>query len=146
MRRRFAIIETLLASAVCLLAGAQASASDLSISIGIGIPPPAAPVIMAAPPLVVVPGSPVYYAPEAPVNIFVYGGRYYTFHSGAWFYGPTYGGPWNVIALKKVPRPVLTVPVEYYNAPPGHWKQGGPPPWAGQGKGHKSKHKKSKDD
>lgn len=146
MRRWFALIGTLLASAVCLLPGAPSSASDLSISIGIGTPPPAPPVIMAAPPLVVVPGSPVYYAPEVPVNIFFYGGRYYTFHDEAWFRATTHNGPWNVIAVKKVPRPVLTVPVEYYNVPPDHWKQGGPPPWAGHGKGHKSKHKKSKDD
>jgi hypothetical protein len=27
-------------------------------------------------------------------------------------------------------RPILGVPVNYYKAPPGHWKQHGPPPWS----------------
>ncbi len=69
--------------------------------------------------MVVVPGSPVYYAPDANVNLFVYGGRYYTFHEGAWFVGPKHGGPWTFVAVDRVPRPVVAVPVKYYRVAPG---------------------------
>lgn len=71
----------------------------------------------------IVPGSPVFYAPGVSMNFFAYGGRYYSFHEGAWFVATTYGGPWAVIALGRVPQPVLAVPVAYYKTPPGHAKK-----------------------
>jgi hypothetical protein len=106
--------------------------------------------VVAAPPtLVVVPGSPVHYAPGLSVNYFAYGGQHFTFHNGSWFFAASYGGPWTFVAVEKVPKPVLAVPVAYYKIPPGHLKKGkgGPPEWAGgPGKGKGSKHKKDKDD
>ncbi len=91
--------------------------------------------------MVVVPGTPVYYAPGLSVNFFAYGGRYYTHHNGAWFAAANYSGPWTFIAVERVPRPVLAVPAAYYKVPPGHMKRGGPPPWAdhGRGRGHKGR-------
>lgn len=103
---------------------------SLSLGINIGAPPQ----------LVVVPGTPVYQAPGVPHNYFFYGGRYYLFHEGAWFLASHYNGPWTVIAVERVPRQILLVPVEHYKIPPGHWKKGGPPPWAGHGR--ENKHKK----
>lgn len=102
-------------------------------------PPPPPPVVVAAPPvviqsppqLVVVPGTPVYYAPGLNVNFFYYGGQYYTLHNNAWFVATVYNGPWTFLAAEYVPQPVLAVPVQYYKVPPGHWKKHGPPPWAG---------------
>jgi hypothetical protein len=49
--------------------------------------------------------------------------------------------------VERVPRPILAVPVEYYNAPPADWKKHGPPPWA-HAKGHDKKkgHGKQQDD
>ena len=122
-------------------------ADSLSIGVNIGSPPPPPPMIVstAPPPLVVVPGSPVYYAPSVSVNFFAYGGRYYSHHNGAWFLATTYNGPWGHIAVERVPQPVLAVPVAYYKVPPGHMKKGGgPPPWAGHGKGPKHKGPKHK--
>ena len=109
-------------------------------------PPPPAYVVEAPPQLVVVPGMPVYYAPSLSVNFFAYGGRYYTYHNGAWFGATAYGGPWGFIAVERVPQPVLAVPVAYYKVPPGHHMKGvgGPPAWAGHGKG--PKHNKWRDD
>ena len=95
----------------------------------------------APPPLVVVPGTPVYYAPSLSVNFFAYGGRYYSHHNGAWFVAATHSGPWTFVAVDRIPQPVLAVPVAYYKVPPGHMKMGGPPPWAGHGKGPKHKNK-----
>ncbi len=121
-----------------------AQADNFSIGINIGSPPPPPPamVLAAPPPLVVVPGTPVYYAPSLSVNFFAYGGQYYTHHNSAWFVATTYSGPWTFIAMKRVPQPVLAVPVGYYKVPPSHMKKGGgPPPWAGHGKGPKRKWK-----
>lgn len=120
-------------------------ADSISIGVNIGSPPPPQPpamVLAAPPPLVVVPGTPVYYAPSLSVNFFAYGGLFYTHHNGAWFAATTYSGPWTFIAVERVPQPVLAVPVAYYKVPPGHMKKGGgPPPWAGHGKGPKHKWK-----
>lgn len=91
--------------------------------------------IGAPPPLVAVPGVPVYHAPSVPDNYFVYGGYYYLFHGGTWFYSARYNGPWTSLVIQQVPRPILAVPVTYYKHPPGHWKKHGPPPWA-EAQGH----------
>lgn len=118
-------------------------ADSVSIGVNIGAPPPPPIAFAAPPPLVVVPGTPVYYAPTVSVNLFAYGGRYYSHHNGAWFMAANYSGPWGFIGVAQVPQPVLGVPMAYYKIPPGHLKKGGgPPPWAGHGKGPKhNKHK-----
>ena len=117
----------------------------------VSVAPPPPPVVVAPPPppnvsvdisigrrpaLAVVPGTSVYYAPRVSYNYFAYGGRYYVYQNDLWLSARAYNGPWAVIAFERVPRPILGVPVKYYNAPPGHWKhKHGPPPWA-HAKGH----------
>lgn len=86
--------------------------------------------IQVRPQLVLLPGVPVYYAPELPYNFFFYAGRYYVFIDGVWYVGPTYRGPWVFLPLVGVPQPILLVPVEYYRVPIPGWHRGGPPPWA----------------
>jgi hypothetical protein len=126
-----------LAAGLSLVTASPAAADGLRIGVSVPVPappavvvtPPRPPVVVVAPPqLAVVPGSPVFYAPGASMNFFAYGGRYYTFHEGAWFVATTYGSPWVAIAPPRVPRPVLTVPVAYYRVPPGHAKKVGCPP------------------
>jgi hypothetical protein len=121
----------LAAAGVVLFSAASAVAGDVRIHLGLGTPPP----------LVVVPGTSVYYAPDVPVNYFFYHGRYYTVANGAWFTAPVYDGPWVTIQIGQVPRPVRSVPVDYYKMPPGHLKTPGPPRWAGHGHGHQKKAK-----
>ena len=87
------------------------------------------------PPLVAVPGLPVYQAPSVPDNYFVYQGYYYLYHGGTWHYSPRYNGPWMSLRIHQVPQPILAVPVPYYKHPPAHWKKHGPPPWA-EARGH----------
>jgi hypothetical protein len=147
------VASILVAAAAGLLGAIPAQADNISIGINIGSPPPPPPIVVAAPPqLIVVPGTPVYYAPGLNVNFFFHEGRYYTFHGGSWFVGAAHKGPWTFVAVEHMPRPVLAVPVQYYKVPPGHWKKGGPPPWAGHGKGSNEhgkgpkKGKKGKDD
>lgn len=96
--------------------------ADVTIGITVGTPPP---IVATVPPLVVVPGSGVYYAPGAAFNLFVFGGRHYSFHEGVWFTSATGKGQWTVIAPDRVPRPVLAVPVTYYKIPPGHARKMG---------------------
>jgi len=114
-------------------------------------PPPPPPVLLAPPPpatvsveinigrrpaLAVVPGTSVYYAPHVSYNYFAYGGRFYAYQHDVWLSARAYNGPWAVVAIERVPRPILGVPVAYYTAPPSHWKhKHGPPPWA-HAKGH----------
>jgi hypothetical protein len=126
-----------LAAGLSLMAASPAAADGVRIGISVPVPapptvvitPPRPPLVVVAPPqLAVVPGSPVFYAPGASMNFFAYGGRYYTFHKGAWFVATTYGSPWETIAPARVPRPVLAVPVAYYKVPPGHEKKMGCPP------------------
>ena len=126
-----------------LLPASQAEPDSVSIGVTIGNPPPPPPIVLQAPPpLVVVPGTPVYYVPAVNFNFFFYSGRYYVFHSDAWFFSASFNGPWTFVALEHVPKPILAVPVAYYKVPPGHWKnKTGPPPWAGPGPGKGPKHK-----
>ena len=131
----------LVAVAAMLWSGVAAAGADVKIDIGIGVPP----IVLTTPPsLVVVPGTPVYYAPDVSANVFFYKGRYYTVANGVWSMAPAYGGPWAVIQIGQVPAPVVAVPVEYYKIPPGQLKKHGPPPWAGQGHGKHPKKPKDK--
>lgn len=144
MKRSLVLVANIIATTSCLMVmPVQIHADNFSIGINLGVPlPPPAIVLSAPPPLVVVPGMPVYYAPSLNVNFFAYGRRYYRHHNGAWFRASSYAGPWSFIAVERVPRPVLAVPVTYYKVPPGHMKRGeGRPPWAGHGKGGKHKWK-----
>jgi hypothetical protein len=141
--------------------GFNVEVSNVEINIGtppprpvvIATPPPvvtAPPVVIVAPPRVVttpqvvaVPSSSVFYAPQANFNLFVYSGRYYSFHAGLWFQATTHNGPWVIVAAERVPRAVLAVPVAYYKIPPGQAKKHA---FADHhpGKGHKGK--KDRDD
>jgi len=150
MKKRMIAIALAVGTAILVLVAGPARADNVNIgvstpnvSFGLNIGSP--------PPLVAVPGQPVYHAPAVQHNYFVYGGYYYLFHEGTWFYSPRYNGPWSSLVIHQVPRPILAVPVTYYKrVPPGHMKKGGPPEWAGYGHGKdkgKQKHKhKGKDD
>lgn len=107
-----------LAQAVSLRLGVQTDSLHLGIHIG------------APPPLVVVPGTPVYYAPKLPYNYFVYRKRYYLYHKENWLTSSHHDGPWIVIAVERVPRAIRAIPVDYYKVRPDHWRKHGPPPWA----------------
>jgi hypothetical protein len=139
------VMPTLVAAVTtgALLGAVPAQADNISIGISIGTPPPPPPVVVAAPPqLVVVPGTPVYYAPNVSFNYFKYGGSYFSYHSGVWFVANAHNGPWVSVGIESVPKAVLSVPVAYYKIPPGHAKKLGHP-GGGAGKGHK--HKKRDD-
>jgi hypothetical protein len=120
------MMRTLTVGAVFLTAAAGAlvvePARAADVRINIGIPAPAI-VIQAPPRLVLVPGTPVFYAPEVEYNYFVYGDHHYIVRDGRWFIARTHRGPWRLVAVERVPRPIVAVPVTYYRVPPGHAKK-----------------------
>jgi hypothetical protein len=111
-------------AALVMAATAVPVNAQVRVEIGIQLPGP--------PALVVIPGTPVYYAPRAPTNVFFYAHQYWVFGNGGWHVGPTWNGPWAVVEPVYVPVPVLQVPVGYYPVPPPPWRasrRDGPPPW-----------------
>ena len=123
MRRLFAV------SLMGLTLAGRAMATDVHVGINIGIPAAPPPIVVSSPPpLVVVPGVPtVQYAPNLGVNFFVYGGNYYTYHSGGWFMSPVYNGPWTYVEHVHVPRPLLVVPHRCFHEPPRYVEYRGHP-------------------
>jgi hypothetical protein len=118
--------------AVCLLLGTcVCAAADISvgirlpgISIGINMP--------RYPDLAVIPGYPVYYAPDADSNFFFYDGLYWVYADDRWYASSWYNGPWDVVDQDSVPYFILRVPVRYYRRPPVYfrgWAAEAPPRW-----------------
>ena len=114
------IVVMLIAASLAAPAPAQ---SQVSVQVNIGQPPP---VVVAQPVLVPVQASPVYFSPSYGSDLFFYDGRYYTVRDDQWFYATRVNTPWLAIAIGKVPRQVIAVPVAYYKVPPGHLKHTGP--------------------
>jgi hypothetical protein len=99
---------------VAALATGLPGPGEARVNVSINLPGP--------PAFQVVPGTPVEYAPAVSGNYFLYGGRYYVFNDGTWYVAPRHNGPWTYVSPGYVPRPLLTVPVRYYHAPPSHWR------------------------
>jgi hypothetical protein len=111
MRRRMLVCGLVL---LALSGSASLGNAQVSVNIGINLPAP--------PELVPVPAIPVMYAPGVGANYFFYEGGYYVFANGGWYVSPRYNGPWALVAPEFVPRPILTVPVQYYRVPPSAWR------------------------
>jgi hypothetical protein len=96
------------------------------LSIGINLP--------AFPHLAVVPGYPVYYAPNVNANYFFYDGFYWVFNveDGQWYSSSWYNGPWVFVEPMYVPQPLLVIPFRYYRVRPAYWSgwvYDAPPRW-----------------
>jgi hypothetical protein len=94
--------------------------AEVNINVGINVPPPPPLVIHAPPPVFVIPGTYVYFAPEVDVDIFFYHGYWYRPYRGYWYRSGSYNGKWVYIAPKKVPPPLLNLPPDFRHVPPGH--------------------------
>jgi hypothetical protein len=94
------------------------------LSIGINVP--------VYPPLVPVPGYPVYYAPGLNLNYFFYDGLFWVYQADNWYASSWYNGPWQVVRPFDVPAYVLRIPIRYYRQPPVYfrgWRADAPPRW-----------------
>lgn len=113
----------------------DAVAADVDVHIGIGVGIPAPRVVIPAPPSVfLIPGSYVYYAPEAGAQIFFYSGYWYLLDDGYWFRSSHYRGPWTYLPPARVPVVFYHLPPDYFRIPPGakliphrhlvkHWRE-----------------------
>lgn len=114
-----------------LLSLATTATAELSFSIGIpnvrvGINQP------IYPQLVMVPNTPVYYAPQVDGNYFFYDGMYWIYQDDDWYASSWYNGPWGYVEPEIVPLYVLQIPVRYYRQPPEYfrgWRRDAPPQW-----------------
>ena len=120
----------------CLLAVAAIAAAtgfseparaEVSVSINLGPPP----IVVAEPPQVVmIPGSQVHFVPDPNIDVFFYGGYWWSPRGDRWYRARAYNGPWGVIERHRVPRAVIYVPRDYRaryererHVPYGQWKK-----------------------
>jgi hypothetical protein len=90
--------------------------ANAEVSVNIAVPLPRL-VIPAPPPMLVIPGTYVYYPPDIGVDIFFYRGRWYRPYEGRWFIASGYNGPWRGIGIERVPRPVIGIPPGFRRGP-----------------------------
>ncbi len=94
------------------------SYAGVHVNVGINLPVFAFP---APPPMVVIPGTYAYYAPDVDVDIFFYQGYWYRPYEGRWFRARGYDGPWLHIGPSRVPRVVVDLPPDYrHHVRPGY--------------------------
>jgi len=91
--------------------------AGVHVSVGINLPVYR---FAAPPPLVVIPGTYGYFAPDAGVEIFFYHDYWYRPYEGRWFRARSYNGPWANVAPGRVPGFFLNLPPNYRHVPPGH--------------------------
>jgi len=109
-------------ASLLLLTATVPAAAQVSIGITIG----------SYPNFMVVPGYPVYYAPDVGANFFFYDGLYWVYQDDNWYSSTWYNGPWDMIDPMYVPLYVLQIPVRYYERPPQYfsgWQSDQAPRW-----------------
>ncbi len=114
MINRFLASLAAVAAWFTFMAAAPAADAGVDVDIHVGVPLPRL-VIPAAPFLIVIPGTYVYYPPDVDADILFYHGYWYRSYRSRWFISAEYNGPWK--AVKKVPHAVRTVPAHYRGAP-----------------------------
>ncbi|MBP2687648.1 MAG: hypothetical protein H6Q81_2553 [Deltaproteobacteria bacterium] len=103
----------------CLLAGAAFAAvigfseparAEVSVNINLGPPP----IVVSAPPAVVmIPQTQVYFVPDPHIDVFFYGGYWWSPRGEQWYRARAYNGPWGAIEHRRVPPAVIYVPRDY---------------------------------
>jgi hypothetical protein len=126
MRCFRSVVGSLLAAAAVLAVPGLARA-EVSVNINIGPPP----IVVAEPPAVVaIPQTRVWFAPDPHVEVFFYGGYWWSPRGPQWYRSRAYNGPWAVIDTYRVPKAVIYVPRDYrarygheQHVPYGQWKK-----------------------
>ncbi len=113
--------------AAAVLGSAPPARAEVHVNINIGPPP----IVAAEPPdLIMVPQSRVYFVPDPQLDVFFYGGYWWSPRGDRWYRAGAYDGPWRVIGRRYVPRAVIVVPHDYRARyvrerpiPYGRWKR-----------------------
>lgn len=114
LRSIVAVGAVLVCSALFSAAGSPAVAE---VNIRLPLPRLFLPV---PPPLVLIPGTYVYAAPDVDVDIVFYQGAWYRPHGGLWYIANGYNGPWRALSVERVPRVLTGLPPNFRRVPPGH--------------------------
>ena len=125
---RWILTAPVLAAGVAQTACVVPGETQVGFAVGIEGAPPPPPVVVAEPALIQVEtGAYVVTDPSVQYDMFRYGSVWYLYSGSYWYQAPSSRGPFAVVDVRSVPRPVLAVP-------PGHWKHhprgppgGGPP-------------------
>ena len=111
MGKKRSVFLVIAAAMLLVVTGFSArSEARVDISVGINIP---AYRFAAPPPVVVIPGTYAYFAPDAAVDIVFYRGYWYRPYEGRWYRGRGYNGPWGYLAPARVPRVLIDLPPDY---------------------------------
>ncbi len=114
------VLLSIFASGILISIGLIAPATgSAEVNVNVTIPLPGL-FIPAPPPLLVVPGTYVYYPPDVNVDIFFFHGYWYRPYRGGWYIANSYNGPWHGVGPRRVPPALLNVPPAYRRMPPGH--------------------------
>jgi len=84
-----------------------------------GLPAPPLPplLIPVPPPVVLIPGTYAYFAPDVDIELIFYGGYWYRPFGGGWYRAPHYNGPWGFVSTKNVPGYLTNLPPGYRRGP-----------------------------
>lgn len=124
MRHAMVVLSLLLCPLGTAAGQVSVSIGLPDVSIGINLP--------VYPQFVLVPGYPVYYAPQVNSNYFFYDGMYWVYQQDNWYASSWYNGPWGLVSENVVPLFILRIPVRYYRRPPAYfrgWSSDAPPRW-----------------
>ena len=125
--RCFRSVVGFLLAAAAVLAVPVLARAEVSVNINIGPPP----IVVAEPPAVVaIPQTRVWFAPDPHVEVFFYGGYWWSPRGPQWYRSRAYNGPWGVVETYRVPKAVIYVPRDYRtrygnerHVPYGQWKK-----------------------
>lgn len=118
MMNRFGSIVVFVAVLFCSgLFSAADSSAGAEVTIRIPLPRLFLPL---PPPLVLIPGTYVYAAPDVDADIVFYQGAWYRPHGGLWYFSREYNGPWRALSAERVPGVLIGLPPNFRRAPPGH--------------------------
>jgi len=107
-------------------------------------PPPPPLAFNQLPATTVVPGSSVYVVNDSrcTVDVFRYNVYWYAYRDGYWYRCRSHRGPFTVVDVRNVPKPVLSVPARHWRHYPLAVKQA--PPHAKPNAQHQAAHAKHK--
>lgn len=82
-----------------------------------GRPPLPPLVIPAAPPVLLIPGTYAYFAPDVSDDLLFFGGFWYRPFREGWYRASYYNGPWSFVPRNSVPGVLVNLPPGFRNVP-----------------------------
>ncbi len=118
--RRYVFTWLLLCAGLAVAATSRAE-TYFGFRTGVSLAPPAPVVLLSRyPHFEIVPGTRIHILREASTDadLFRCGDFWYAYSRGYWYRGNKLRGPFQVVEVRSVPRPVLFVPMRYWRHHP----------------------------